>query len=122
MNNIKINIINNLITNNDDNNDDNISNSQNQQNERNELKSLIKKHWNLDKIKFFDFIYKNILLIVNNSIKHIDKNIYFKNIHFFIKCIKNISIIKNSKFIKNNLYIYFRDLILIWYIEIFNND
>ena len=35
--------------------------------------------------------------------KHIKKNIYFKNVYLFIKKIKNLIIIKNNKMIRENL-------------------
>ena len=48
-------------------------------------------------MNFFDFMYDNKLLIIDNSIKYANKNTYFKNIYLFIKRIKNIIIVKKTK-------------------------
>jgi len=50
-------------------------------------------------------MYNDKFVVINNFIKHINKNIYFRDIYFFIKRIKNITTIKNANLLCNNLYI-----------------
>ena len=52
---------------------------------------------NLNRIDFFNFMYDDKFSIIDNSIQHANKNIYFKNIHLFTKRIKNIIIVKKKK-------------------------
>ena len=55
------------------NNDENLNHNKNINSENeNKLKKL-----NFNEIKFFNFIYDDKSLIINNFIKHINKDIYF---------------------------------------------
>ena len=57
-------------------------------------------------------MYDNKFVIIDNFMKHVDKNIYFRNINNFIDCVKNIIDIKKTKIIRQNLYICFRETTL----------
>ena len=58
-------------------------------------------------------MYDGKSVITENFIEHIEKNIYFRNVHLFIERIKNMTVIKNAKMIKNNLYTRFRDIVFV---------
>ena len=65
--------------------------------------------WNLIELSFYDFNYDDKTF--NNdgaSMKHIEKNIYFRNVHLFVIRIKEIAMIKNNQLVKNNLWICLR--------------
>ena len=55
------------------NNDKDLNHNNNINNE-NENKS---EKWNFNEIKFFDFMYDNKSLTIDNFIEHISKDIYF---------------------------------------------
>ena len=74
--------------------------------------------WNVDEIDFFDLLYDDKSIVIVEFIEHIDKNIYFRNVTYFIERVKNIIKIKNVELIRQNFYICFRDIALIWYIII----
>ena len=44
--------------------------------------------------------------------KYTNKNIYFKDIHFFVTRIKKIAAIKDDKLMRDNLWICFRNTTL----------
>ena len=103
------------------------NNSQKSQNERSEWKEFElseneNKRWNFDEINFFDSMYDGKSVIIENFIEHIRKDIYFRDVHLFIERIKDMIIIKSAKMIKNNFYICFRDIVFVWYIEMFIDD
>ena len=88
---------------------DSRNNSQKSQNERSEreefkLSKNESERWNLDEINFFDSMYDGKSVITENLIEHIEKNIYFRDVHLFIERIKDMIVIKNAKMIRNNLY------------------
>ena len=78
--------------------------------------------WNSNEMNFFDSMYDDKLLIIDNSIEHANKNTYFKNIHLFTERIKNMIIIKKAKLTRQNLYTCLREFVLTWYIDVFNDD
>ena len=57
-------------------------------------------------------MYDDKFAIIDNFIKHVDKNIYFRNVNDFIDCVKNIIDVKKTKMIRQNLYICFREIAL----------
>ena len=75
--------------------------------------------WNSDEIDFFDSMYDEKFVVIDQVIEHIEKNIYFRNVNDFIDRVKNITNIKNVELIRQNLYICFRDTTLTWYTTIF---
>jgi hypothetical protein len=56
-------------------------------------------------------------MFIEKFIKHVEKDTYFKNVHLFLKKIKNVARIKNAIQIRKNLFTYLRDLVLQWYIS-----
>ena len=75
--------------------------------------------WNFQEINYFDFFYNNKITVIDDSIKHVDKNIYIRDVYNFIKRIQNIIIIKNHQLMRDNLYTCFKNKALHWYIVIF---
>lgn len=49
--------------------------------------------------------------------KHIEKNIYFRDVYFFSKRCSDIVIVKDNQLMRNNLFICFRKLPLQEYIS-----
>ncbi len=58
----------------------------------------------------------------DDFLKHSDKKIYFQDVHLFIKHVKNIFHVKNVNLIRTNLWMYFQDIVMKWYIEKLIND
>ena len=48
-------------------------------------------------------MYNNKLINNKLAIEHIDKEIYFYNVHLFIKYVKNLIIVKSVNLIRENL-------------------
>ena len=78
--------------------------------------------WNAVDIGFFDFHYDDKTAIIASVIEHAKKNIYFKDVHVFIKRVKDIIIMKKDESIKNNLYNCLRGIVLKWYIFILTKE
>ena len=57
-------------------------------------------------------MYNNKLIVIDEFIVHIDKNIYFCDVTNFIDCGKNITNVKNVELIRQNFYTCFRNTIL----------
>ena len=105
------------LNNNDDNLDDNNNDEKNNENENvNNINNI--NRWNITKIDFFDSHYDEKITTIIFIVKYVDKDTYFKNMHIFLKRVRNIIIIKKIEIIKFNLYIYFRETTLKWYISI----
>ena len=45
-------------------------------------------------------MYNDKFAIINDFIKHVDKNIYFRNVNNFIDCVKHIINVKKTKIIR----------------------
>ena len=75
--------------------------------------------WNVDEVDFFDFMYDDKSAAIDELIEHIDKNMYFRNVIYFIDRIKDMTEVKKVEVIRQNLYICFRSIALVWYIIIF---
>ena len=60
--------------------------------------------WNSSKMKFFDSWYEDKNVIIDNFIEHVDKNIYFRDVHLYIEKIKNMLIFKKIELIRHNFY------------------
>ena len=58
-------------------------------------------------------MYNDKSINIENLIIHINKNIYFKNVHYFIRCVNNIVIVKKIEMIRQNFWTYLRDIALI---------
>jgi hypothetical protein len=84
-------------------------------------KSRIDK-WITSDIEFFDLMYDNKSTFTEEFIKHVEKNIYFRDVHLFLKRVKNVTRVKNVNQVRENLFICLRKLTLQWYtFELFEN-
>ena len=101
----------------------NVSNSQNEREFSEFVDTIITditvEAWNSQKINYFDSFYDSKIVVIEENMKHFDKNIFFRDVHNFIDRIKNMIIIKNDKLIRNNLYICFKNHVLKWWNFIF---
>ena len=70
--------------------------------------------WRSKNLDFFDshlsLFYEFEFIIRNN------KNVYYRNVHFFVEKILNLIVIKKHDLMKTNLNICFYDNVFIWYI------
>ena len=74
--------------------------------------------WNSIDFDFFDFHYDNNFIVNEVSvIVHIDKNIYFRDVHLFIVRTKELIITKNEQLIKNNLWLSLQNTALKWWTD-----
>ena len=67
---------------------------------------------NVIDIRFFDSHYNNKTTVIALVIEHVEKDIYFKNIHVFIERVKDMTIIKKNKAVKRNLYNCLKNIVL----------
>jgi hypothetical protein len=75
------------------------------------------ERWITFDIRFFDFMYDNKFTFTKEFIKHVDKDIYFRNVHLFLKRVKDVIRVKNVNQVRKNLFICLRELTLQWYIS-----
>ena len=73
--------------------------------------------WNAADFDFFDFFYDEKSADIENVMKHIHKNTYFQNVHFFIERARNVITTKNADLIRKNLWTCFRDTVFTWWID-----
>ncbi len=71
--------------------------------------------WNAADLRFFDLIYDDKILITVESMQHVEKNTYFRDVHLFIERVKNFAIAKEIETVRNNLYTCLRESIMTWY-------
>ncbi len=55
-------------------------------------------------------MYDNKFTFTKEFIKHVDKDIYFRNVHLFLKRVKDMIRVKNVNQVRKNLFICLRDL------------
>ena len=78
--------------------------------------------WNPVELNFYDFNYDDKTFSNDDaSMKHAEKNIYFKNVHLFVIRVKEIAMIKNNQLRKNNLWTCLSNIALKWYINELND-
>ena len=73
--------------------------------------------WNASEVEFFDSLYDEKSINIEQVMKHAEKNTYFRNVHFFIERVKNIAIIQDEQHVRDNLFTCLRDFALQWYIS-----
>jgi hypothetical protein len=73
--------------------------------------------WRTSDIKFFDFMYDNKFTFTKEFIEYVEKDIYFRNVHFFLKRVKDVTKIKDVAQIRRNLFTCLPELALKWYIS-----
>ena len=74
-----------------------------------------KKFFRAQNVEFFDFILNESYEF--DDVIQIKKNVYYKNIYFFVERIKNVVNMYTVKKIQFNLFNYLKNTIQIWYIE-----
>jgi hypothetical protein len=57
-------------------------------------------------------MYENKFAVTDEFIEHAEKNIYFRNVHLFLKRVKDVTKVKDAAQIRENLFICLRDLAL----------
>ena len=55
-------------------------------------------------------MYNEKFVVIDIFIEYFDKNIYFRNVNYFINKTKNIIEIKKTKIIRQNFYICFKNV------------
>jgi hypothetical protein len=75
---------------------------------------LRSNRWVVADLRFFDSTYDEKFLATTESMQHAKKNIFFRDIHLFIKRVRNFAMIKNYDTVKNNLYTCLRDMTMTW--------
>ncbi len=60
-------------------------------------------------------MYENKSVLTEEFIEHAEKDIYFRNVHLFLKRVKDVTKIKNAAQIRENLFTCLRGLTLQWY-------
>ena len=60
-------------------------------------------HYNPTDFGFFDLNYNKKFIHTNETVKHFEKDIFFRNIHFFVNKTKNMIVSKKKQFIHDNL-------------------
>ena len=74
--------------------------------------------WNSIDFDFFDFHYDDKFIVSEASvIVHIDKNIYFRDVHLFIVRVKKLTITKDEQLVRNNLWFSLQNTVLEWWID-----
>jgi hypothetical protein len=57
-------------------------------------------------------MYENKSIVTEEFIEHAEKNIYFRNVHLFLKRVKDVAKVKNAAQIRENLFTCLRELTL----------
>ena len=83
--------------------------------ESSDLVVVVSNRWNAAEIEFFDLHYDDKIATTVSTIEHVDKNIYFRDVHVFIKRVKNMTTIKSAEMMRKNLYFCLRNVALEWY-------
>ena len=79
--------------------------------------------WNVVDVDFFDSMHEKKFVHIDDFIIQIDKDIYFRNVHHFIRRINDIITVKKTKLVRQNLWMCFREIVLNWWtIELTDNE
>ena len=74
--------------------------------------------WNSIDFDFFDFHYDDKFIVSEaNVIVHIDKDIYFRDVHLFIVRAKKLTITKGEQLIRDNLWFSLQNIALKWWTD-----
>ena len=71
--------------------------------------------WNSDDIEFFDSNYEKKSAAIEKILTHSNKNIYYKNVHVFVKKVKKMIIVFDVEQTRRNLFFCLKDTILMWH-------
>ena len=84
---------------------------------QNAAENEYQSRWNLANLDFFDLMYDDKFVSTEETMKHIEKNTYFRDVHFFIERVKNLVTIKDIELIRENLWTCLRDTALAWWTD-----
>jgi hypothetical protein len=70
---------------------------------------------NSDDIEYFDLNFDEKSAFTDKAVLHVSKNIYYKNVHVFVKKIKKMIIMLESEMLKKNLSSCLRESVLMWH-------
>ena len=89
------------------------SNLQNSQNSAKKIEITMNKsdRWNFENIGFFDSNFENKSAITDELLIHSNKDTYYKNVHVFVKRVKEMTIVLKTNVVKKNLSSCLRDTI-----------
>ena len=71
--------------------------------------------WNSNDIDFFDFNYEKKSAVIEEILTHSKKNIYYRNVHVFVKKIKKMIIVFDVEQIRRNLFSCLKDTTFMWH-------
>ena len=63
-------------------------------------------------MRFFNSLYDEKSINIDQVMKHAKKDIYFRNVHMFIKRTKNIATIQSDQYVRDNLFTCLRKAVL----------
>jgi hypothetical protein len=78
--------------------------------------------WNSEDIEYFDSNYDEQSASIDTVVKQVEKNTYYKNVHMFIERVKEMITVLDVERIRQNLFIYLREIILIWHTAELSDD
>ena len=68
----------------------------------------INSQWNAIDLNYFDFKHEKLNIFADDVITQIDKNVYFKNVHLFLRRARNMIKFKKTDLIRENFWICFK--------------
>lgn len=71
--------------------------------------------WNSSDVEYFDSRYDDRFVSTESALKHMSKNMYFRNIHLFLERAKEMMILKTDELIWINLWLSLREDALEWW-------
>jgi hypothetical protein len=78
------------------------------------------ERWNAVDLEFFDSTYDEKILVTAKFMQHVEKDIYFRDVHLFLDRVKDFVMTKEVEIVRNNLYTCLRESVMTWYtIEVF---
>ena len=75
----------------------------------------------IKKLEFFDFNYDDKSTSIDSSLKNINDDTMYRDVHVFVNWIKNFVNIQNVELIRSNLYKCLKRDALIWHISLLTN-
>ena len=57
-------------------------------------------------------MYNEKSINIDQVMKHVDKNIHFRIVHFFVERTRNIAIIQDDQHMRNNMFTCFKEFAL----------
>ncbi len=74
------------------------------------------ERWNSSDIDFFDSNFERKFAFTSEAVTHVEKNIYYRDVHVFVERVKKMIIVLESETIRKNLSSCLRESTLIWHI------